>query len=142
MSMADDGNTVKFHYACKLGDGTEFDSSAGRAPVEVTIGAGRAIKGIEQALIGMAAGESKIVTLSAEDAYGVHRPELVQQVERARIPSEVTLEVGGMIQATSPEGQPVNLKVIGLDEQMVTLDANHPLAGKDITFELSVLEVA
>ena len=142
MSKADDGNTVKFHYTCKLVDGTEFDSSAGRAPVEVTIGAGRAIKGIEQALIGMMAGESKTVTLSAADAYGVHRPELVRQVERGRIPPEVSLEVGGMLQATSPEGQPVSLKVVEFDEQMVTLDANHPLAGKDITFELNVLEIA
>ena len=90
----------------------------------------------------MAAGESKTVTLSAEDAYGAHRPELVHQVERTRIPPEVSLEVGGMLQAKSPEGHPVNLTVVELDEQMVTLDANHPLAGKDITFELSVLEIA
>lgn len=141
MSQAVLGNTVKVHYTGTLDDGSQFDSSRGREPLTVTIGKGDLIPGFEQALLGMAEGESKSVTIESGDAYGPHRAELVQEVARAQIPPEMELEVGGAVMVRGPDGQPMRLLIRELTEDAVTLDANHPLAGEDLTFELELVQI-
>ena len=139
MRQATNGDTVRVHYRGTLNDGTEFDSSAGRDPIELTIGSGQVIPGFEAALMGMAEGDVKSVTLEAEDAYGPQIPELVHVVERTRIPPEVQLDIGTVLQAADASGNQVRLLVVELGDDNVTLDANHPLAGKALTFELQLV---
>ncbi|WP_260292969.1 FKBP-type peptidyl-prolyl cis-trans isomerase [Sedimenticola hydrogenitrophicus] len=142
MSTPQPGQTVKVHYTGILDDGTQFDSSAGREPLEFTLGEGQVIPGFEQALAEMKEGESRTVHIPADQAYGEHQPELVQQVDRAQIPAEIELAVGVQLQAQGPEGQVFRLVVTELAESSVTLDGNHPLAGKALTFELELVEIA
>ncbi|MCW8902661.1 MULTISPECIES: peptidylprolyl isomerase [Sedimenticola] len=142
MSTPQPGQTVKVHYTGTLEDGTQFDSSAGRDPLEFTLGEGQVIPGFEQALAEMAVGETKTVQIPADQAYGEHQPELVQEVDRAQIPDEIELAVGVQLQAQGPDGQVFRLVVTELAEASVTLDGNHPLAGKALTFELELVEIA
>jgi FKBP-type peptidyl-prolyl cis-trans isomerase 2 len=142
MSTPQPGQTVKVHYTGILDDGTQFDSSAGREPLEFTLGEGQVIPGFEQALAEMVEGESRTVHIPPDQAYGEHQPELVQQVDRAQIPAEIELAVGVQLQAQGPEGQVFRLVVTELAERSVTLDGNHPLAGKALTFELELVEIA
>jgi FKBP-type peptidyl-prolyl cis-trans isomerase 2 len=142
MSTPQPGQTVKVHYTGILDDGTQFDSSAGREPLEFTLGEGQVIPGFEQALAEMVEGESRTVHIPPDQAYGEHQPELVQQVDRAQIPAEIELAVGVQLQAQGPEGQVFRLVVTELAESSVTLDGNHPLAGKALTFELELVEIA
>ena len=142
MSTPQTGQTVKVHYTGTLEDGTQFDSSAGRDPLEFTLGEGQVIAGFEQALSDMEIGDTKTVNIPAEEAYGPHQPELVQQVAREQIPADIELSIGVQLQAQGPEGQVFRLVVTGLDEANVTLDGNHPLAGKALTFELELVEIA
>lgn len=141
MKQAATGDTVHVHYTGTLDDGTVFDSSKGREPLEVTIGGGLVIPGFDNALQGMAVGETKSVTLPPEEAYGDHHEQLVHSVERERIPAEVTLELGNMLQAADNSGNEIQLRIVGLDDASVTLDANHPLAGQALTFELSLVQI-
>lgn len=141
MTQAKSGDTVRIHYTGKLTDGTRFDSSEGRDPLEFALGAGSIIPGLEQAIIGMAVGDSSTVTIAAEDAYGPRHPEAVQTVERTQIPDHVELAVGGQLQAQAPSGQQLLLTVIELTEETVTLDANHPLAGKDLVFDVELVAI-
>jgi len=140
MRQATAGDTVRVHYTGALADGTEFDSSAERGPIEVTIGSGQVIPGFDDALLGMAEGETKSVTLEAKDAYGEHNPQLVHVVERARIPAEIDLSIGTVVQASDASGNRIPLLVLELDDDSVTFDANHPLAGKALTYELKLIE--
>jgi FKBP-type peptidyl-prolyl cis-trans isomerase 2 len=142
MSEAESGNTVKVHYTGTLTDGTTFDSSTGGDPLEVVLGDGKVIPGFEQAVMGMAVGETKTVTIPAAEAYGVHHADRVHQVEREKIPPDVDLEVGRVLEAVGAEGVTLAVVVAGLTDTMVTLDFNHPLAGKDLTFELELVEIA
>ena len=142
MKQAEVGDTVQVHYKGTLEDGATFDSSEDRDPLEITIGNGQILPGVESALTGMAEGDTKKGTLDAEDAFGVHNPELVQNVERERIPAEIELEVGAMLQATDETGNPLRLVVVAINDNDVTLDANHPLAGKALTFELTLVGFA
>ena len=139
MRQAAMGDTVRVHYVGTLADGTEFDSSAGRDPMELTIGSGQVIPGFENALVGMAEGDTKNVTLEPDDAYGPQVPQLVHVVERARLPAEIELEVGKVLQASDPSGNQIHLHVVELSDEDVTLDANHPLAGMALTFELQLV---
>jgi len=141
MTQAKSGDTVRIHYTGKLTDGTQFDSSEGRDPLEFALGAGSIIPGLEAAIIGMATGDRNTVTIAAEDAYGPHHAEAVQTVERSQIPDHVELSVGGQLQAQAPSGQQLLLTVIELTEETVTLDANHPLAGKDLVFDVELVEI-
>lgn len=142
MSTPQTGQKVKVHYTGTLEDGTRFDSSAGRDPMEFTMGEGKIIPGLEQALSEMSVGETRTVNIPAEQAYGPHQPELVQQVEREQIPADIELSPGVQLQAQGPDGQAFQLVVTELDDRNVTLDANHPLAGKALTFELELVEIA
>ena len=139
MRKAENGDTVRVHYTGTLADGSQFDSSAGRDPLEFTIGGGQVIPGFESALVGMAEGETKSVTLDPEHAYGASEAELVQVVERARMPADIDLDVGSVLQASDPAGNQMRLTVVAFDEDNVTLDANHPLAGKVLTFDLQLV---
>lgn len=140
-TQATAGDTVLFHYTGSLRDGTVFDSSSGRDPLRVTLGRGQVIRGVDEALTGMAPGEEKTVTIAADDAYGPHRPELLHEVQREAIPPEVDLEVGKQLEGRDTSGQRLRLTVVDVAEEKVTLDANHPLAGQDLQFELQLVEI-
>ena len=141
MSQAAAGKTVRFHYTGSLADGTVFDSSIERDPLEVTLGAGQIIPGVDQALTGMAPGDDKKVTLPAEEAYGPHREELIHEVGRERLSPEMKVDVGDRLEGTDASGRRLQLTVVDVNDQAVKLDANHPLAGEDLTFELKLVEV-
>lgn len=138
MRQAALGDTVRVHYTGTLDDGSEFDSSAGRDPIQLTLGQGQVIAGFENAIVGMAEGESKSVQIAAEEAYGLRMPELVHTVERGRIPADIELAVGAELAATNADGQQTRVLVVELSEESVTLDANHPLAGQALTFQLQL----
>ena len=142
MSKAERGNSVAFHYTGSLEDGTVFDSSEGREPLRITVGNGELIRGVDEALEGMAPGEEKTVTIGAEEAYGPRRTELVQQIDRGQIPPHIEVVPGTRLEARDPNGQPIHLTVVEAGDTTVTLDANHPLAGEDLKFELKVVDVA
>ena len=142
MTQATTGNTVKVHYTGTLDDGTQFDSSIGGEPLEVTLGEGQVIPGFEQALEGMAVGDTKSIHIPAAEAYGEYHAEMVQEVDRSNIPPEIELEVGIQLQASGPDGQPFLLMVTELTDTTVTLDGNHPLAGKALNFALEMVEIA
>jgi peptidylprolyl isomerase len=141
MSQAAAGKTVRFHYTGSLADGTVFDSSMERDPLEVTLGAGQIIPGVDRALTGMAPGDDKKVTLPAEEAYGPHREELIHEVGRERLSPEMKVDVGDRLEGTDASGRRLQLTVVDVNDQAVKLDANHPLAGEDLTFELKLVEV-
>lgn len=142
MATAKAGDTVSIHYTGTLEDGSEFDSYAGREPLQFTIGSGRIIPGFEEAVIGMAPGDSKTVTIPSEEAYGPYREEMVQEVTRSSLPPELTPQIGMQLRAATASGQPVTLTVVDMSESAITVDANHPLAGKDLTFDIKLLEIA
>jgi peptidylprolyl isomerase len=142
MAQAKKGDTVKIHYTGKLGDEEVFDSSRDHEPLEFTLGDGKIISGFEDAVVGMVPGESKTVTISPEKAYGSHRKELVADVERSRVPDNLKLEVGKHVQIRQPDGGVIQAKVTSMSDSMVTLDANHPLAGKELTFDIKLVEIA
>ena len=141
MSQAAAGKKVRFHYTGSLADGTVFDSSMERDPLEVTLGAGQIIPGVDRALTGMAPGDDKKVTLPAEEAYGPHREELIHEVGRERLSPEMKVDVGDRLEGTDASGRRLQLTVVDVNDQAVKLDANHPLAGEDLTFELKLVEV-
>ena len=136
MRQATSGDTVRVHYTGTLDDGSEFDSSAGREPIEFTLGSGQVIPGFDNAVTGMATGDTKTVTMQADDAYGQANPDLVQVVDRDRVPPDIDLKVGMLLSAGSQR-----LQVTAFDDDSVTLDANHPLAGKALTFALELVAI-
>ncbi len=139
---ADNGNTVKVHYTGRLEDGTVFDSSEGREPLEVTLGSGSVIPGFEKGLLGMKVDEKKTITIPAEEAYGLHREELTMQVPKTDFPDEITPEVGLQLDMEREDGQNIPVTIVNIENESVTLDANHPLAGKALIFDLTLVEVA
>ena len=141
MTTAKSGDSVNVHYTGTLDAGTTFDSSKGREPLTFTLGSGMVIAGFDDAVTGMAVGETKTVTFPPEEAYGPVQPEMIQQVERSNIPAEIELAVGVQLQAGGPGQQPMIVTVVELDEETVTLDANHALAGKALTFELELVSI-
>jgi len=142
MTQAKDGDKVKVHYTGKLDDGSVFDTSDGRDPLEFTLGEGQIIPGFEAGVRGMQPGDSKTVTVPADQAYGPHREEGVLVVNRAEMPPDLDPELGEQLEVRSQEGQATVVRVTDVSEQTVTLDANHPLAGKDLTFDIELVEIA
>ncbi|RMH00539.1 MAG: peptidylprolyl isomerase [Deltaproteobacteria bacterium] len=138
MSKATQGNTVRVHYKGTLDDGTVFDSSEGIDPIEFTLGEGIVIPGFEQAVLGMSPGESKTIKIPSAEAYGEHRSDLVVKVPRAALPEGV--EVGMRLEAGEP-GNSFEVVVTEIAADSATLDANHPLAGQDLTFDLTLVEI-
>jgi peptidylprolyl isomerase len=141
MSQAKMGDTVKVHYTGTLDDGAVFDTSAEREPLEFTIGSGQVIPGFDIALIDMLPGESKVLTIPAEEAYGERSEELVAEIERERLPEGLELEIGQQLQLGLADGQEAVVMIVDLSDTTVTLDANHPLAGLDLTFEIELVEI-
>ncbi len=141
MSQAKDGDTVKVHYTGTLDDGRQFDSSVGGDPLEFTLGAKQVIAGFEGAVTGMAVGDTKTVSIEAEDAYGNHNPAMVQTVGRDRFPANVEVAVGMQFQASGQDGQPLAVTVVEVTDDQVTVDANHALAGQRLTFALELVEI-
>lgn len=135
MEQAKSGDTVKVHYTGKLDDGTVFDSSRGREPLEFTLGAGQVIPGFEEAVTGMTPGDEKTVTIPSGEAYGPRRDEMVVTVGRDQFPDHIDPQPGQQLQVVQ-EGQTMVVTIQDVSEEGVVLDANHPLAGRDLTFEL------
>ena len=136
-----EGDTVKVHYMGKLDDGTVFDSSEGRDPLQFTVGEGQVVPGFEEAVIGMELGESKTVKIPADKAYGPHDREKVGIIDRSQFPADMELEVGQELTVRPPSGEMITATVIDVSETSVTVDANHHLAGKDLTFEIELVEI-
>lgn len=141
MAQAKHGDTVKVHYTGKLEDGTVFDTSIDRDPLQFTIGKGQMIPGFEQAVLGMNPGESKTIRIPTDEAYGTRREEMVMVVDRNQLPADLNPEVGQQLQNRQPDGQTIVVTVTEVSESSVTVDANHPLAGKDLTFDIQLVEV-
>ncbi len=141
MTQAKSGDTDRIHYTGTLEDGTQFDSSAGRDPLEFALGGGQVIPGFDNAVDGMAVGDSKTVTIPPEEAYGQRHEQLVQQVSRSALPDEIEPAVGMQLQSQSPEGQVMMLVVTEVEEESITVDANHPLAGQALTFDIELVEI-
>jgi len=142
MTQAKSGDTVRIHYTGTLDDGTQFDSSAGRDPLEFALGGGQVIPGFDSAVDGMTVGENKSVTIPPEQAYGERHEQLVQQVPKSALPDDMKPEVGMQLQSQSPDGQVMNLVVTEVEEATITVDANHPLAGQALTFAIELVEIA
>lgn len=138
---AQNGDTVQVHYTGKLEDGTVFDSSAEREPLEFKLGAGEVVPGFDKAVRGMKVGEKKTVTIPAKDAYGTHNNSLIEEVSRQKLPSGFEPEVGSQLQKIHSDGQARIYTITKVTDTTVTLDANHPLAGKDLTFEIELVKI-
>lgn len=134
-------DTVKVHYKGTLTDGVMFDSSEGRDPLEFTIGSGQIIPGFENGVIGMQVEESKTINIPAAEAYGQPKEELIQEVLKSQLPPEINPEVGLQLMSQAPNGQQTPLVVTEVKEDSIMIDANHPLAGKDLTFELTLVSI-
>jgi FKBP-type peptidyl-prolyl cis-trans isomerase 2 len=141
MTEAKQGDTVRVHYTGRLQDGTVFDSSQDREPLEFTIGENKVIPGFEQAVIGMDTGESKTAELEADQAYGQHSEQMVLEIDRDQVPEDVDLEIGGRLQLRRQDGGTAIVTVTNITDSNVTLDGNHPLAGKDLTFDIELVEI-
>ncbi len=141
MTTAKSGDTVRIHYTGTLDDGTEFDSSSGRDPLEFALGGGQVIPGFDKAVDGMTVGENKTVTIPPGEAYGERHDQLVQEVPKSALPDEIDPAVGMHLQSRSPEGQIMNLVVTEVADASITVDGNHPLAGQALTFDIELVEI-
>ena len=135
------GSKVKVHYTGTLDDGTVFDSSETREPLEFTVGEGQVIPGFEDAVRDMNLNDEKTVKINPEQAYGQKMNQLIMQVPRDKFPAELNIEVGGRLVLKSPEGQNIPAVVSEVKKDVVVIDMNHPLAGKELTFKIKVVEV-
>lgn len=142
MTQAKAGDTVKIHYTGTLDDGTQFDSSAGREPLEFELGSGQVIPGFDKAVEGMAVGEEKSVNIEPEDAYGPRHDQMVQEVPKDALPDDLEPEIGMGLQAQGPDGQLINLTVTEVADESITVDGNHPLAGKALNFAIELVDIA
>ncbi|MCR9153627.1 MAG: peptidylprolyl isomerase [Bacteroidetes bacterium] len=141
MSKVTATDTVLVHYTGKLENGEIFDDSTGRDPLEVSLGQGMVIPGFENGLVDMEVNEKKTIHIPAAEAYGEHRPELIQDVPKDQLPAEIKPEVGMQLVSQTPDGQQIPLIVTQVEEQHITVDANAPLAGKDLTFDLELVAI-
>lgn len=141
MALAKNGDTVRVHYTGRLTDGTVFDSSEGNDPLEFTLGTQQVIAGFDNAVLGMDIGAKATVTIPVADAYGPRKPGLVIEVDRSEFPPEITPVIGLNLRMEQPDGSTVNVAVTKVEGDMVTLDANHPLAGEDLVFDIELVEI-
>lgn len=141
MTDAKAGDTVRIHYTGTLSDGSTFDSSEGRDPLEFQLGAGQVIPGFDKAVTGMSVGDEQTVEIPAGEAYGPHDPNGRHAFPRAQVPDDVPLDIGTRLQLSGPQGQPIMVTVVEVTDSEVILDANHPLAGKDLTFQIELVEI-
>lgn len=141
MNQVKENDTVRVHYTGKLKDGQVFDSSLEREPLEFTMGKGQLIPGFEKGLVDMKVNEKKTINIPSEEAYGAPREELVQEVKKSQLPEDIKPEVGMGLVSKSPDGQEMNLVVAEVKDDSIVVDGNHPLAGKDLVFDLEVVEI-
>ena len=140
--MIEKGKKVKIHYTGTLDDGNQFDSSVGQDPLEFEMGAGMVIPGFETGVKDMEVGEKKKIHIPSAEAYGEKRDDMVMDFERSQLPEGLEPEVGMGLQMQGPEGQPLPVQIIAVAEESITIDANHPLAGQNLSFELELVEVS
>ena len=140
-TTAKPGDKVAVHYTGTLADGSVFDTSKDRDPIQFVVGQRRVIAGFDEAVAGMTLGETKTAKVPAEDAYGPHRPELIVEFDRKRIPPNVSADLGQELQVQTTAGEAIPAVVIESSDTTVTLDVNHPLAGKDLTFEIELVDL-
>jgi peptidylprolyl isomerase len=136
------GDTIALHYTGTLDDGSEFDSSRGSKPLSFRVGAGQVIPGFDAAVMGMEVGASKVFTIPAEEAYGPYVEELVQEVPRTDLPEDFEPIIGMQVQAQSDTGEVAVFTITELDDEIVTLDANHELAGETLTFDIKIVSIS
>ena len=141
MSTVQNGATVSFHYTGTLADGSVFDSSKEGEPLVAGMGKQQLIVGLEEAMIGMAKDETKTVTIGPDKAYGGYNEDLLFEYPKAELPEDIEFEIGMQLTCDTEDGQTIPVTVSSLSDENVTLDANHPLSGKDLTFEVTVLEI-
>ena len=141
MAIAKEGDTVRVHYTGKLEDGTVFDTSEDGASLEFKVGSGDLLKAFEQGVIGMSIGEKKTIKIPMEEAYGPRKEEMIFEFDKARAPENFDAEIGQELQMYRADGKPVNITVIAKSEKSYTMDCNHALAGKDLTFDVRLEEI-
>lgn len=142
MSIAKDGDTVKVHYTGTLENGEVFDTSKEKEPLEFTLGQGQLIPGFEKAVVGLNVGDSTTINIPSAEAYGDVREDLIINVPKDQLPGDVEPQVGMQLQVNQPDGQPIPVRVTDVTETELQLDANHPLAGENLTFEIELVNVA
>jgi FKBP-type peptidyl-prolyl cis-trans isomerase 2 len=142
MQQAKSGDTVKVHYSGRLTDGTTFDSSEGRDPLEFKVGNGDVIRGFDEGVTGMSVGEKKTVHIAADEAYGQKDENRIVEFPRANFPPDMEPEVGMQLNMTSGSGQVIPVTIIEVNKEAVILDANHPLAGQDLIFDIELVDIA
>ena len=141
MTQAKSGDTVRIHYTGTLDDGSTFDSSEGRDPLEFTLGSGQVIPGFDVGVTGMTIGDKKTINIPCGEAYGELDPNARQDIPRESVPADIPLEIGTQLQMEGADGQVMMVTVAVVTDEAVTLDANHPLAGKDLTFALELVSI-
>ena len=141
MSTIKDGDTVSVHYTGTLASGEVFDSSIERDPLKFTLGKGQLIPGFEHAIKGLSVGEKATTNIPSLEAYGEHNPEMVIEVPKNQLPPELDAQVGMQLQLNQPDGQAIPVQITQIEGESVTIDANHPLAGKDLNFDIEVVEI-
>lgn len=141
MQQAKKGDVVRVHYTGRLTDGKQFDSSVGRTPLEFTVGAGQMIKGFDAGVVGMAIGEKKVINISPEEGYGPKNPEAIIEFPKEQVPQDMKLEPGMELTLQNQHGHPVPVVVTEVKEDVIILDANHSLAGKDLVFDVELVEI-
>ena len=139
--QAKNGDNVKVHYTGKLISGEQFDSSAGREPLEFTVGAGQMIKGFDLAILGMIVGDKKTINIAAEDAYGERSDEAIIEFPKENVPADMILVPGQQLTLSNQHGQPVPVVVVEVKDDIIILDANHFLAGKELVFDIELVEI-
>lgn len=139
--QAKNGDLVKVHYTGKLINGEQFDSSAGREPLEFTVGADQMIKGFDAAIQGMSVGDKKTINIIAEDAYGPRSEDAIIEFPKENVPPEMILEAGMPLTLTNQQGQPVQAIVLEIKEDIIVMDANHALAGEELIFDIELVEI-
>jgi FKBP-type peptidyl-prolyl cis-trans isomerase 2 len=141
MQAVKNGDTVRVHYHGRLTNGTTFDSSEGRDPLEFTVGAGNVIKGFDNGVVDMTVGEKRTLNIPVEEAYGPKNDELVMEFPKDNIPADLNPQVGMDLQMSNPQGQVFPVKVAAIGDNSITLDANHPLAGENLVFDIELVEI-
>jgi peptidylprolyl isomerase len=141
MQQAQNGDKVKVHYHGKLRSGETFDSSNGREPLEFTLGTGQVIKGFDDGVVGMQVGDKKTVEIAVGDAYGEKSQEMVVEFPKNQFPPDMNPEVGQQLMMSNGSGQSFPVTVVEVKEESVLLDANHPLAGQDLIFDIELVEI-
>jgi peptidylprolyl isomerase len=141
MQQVKSGDKVKVHYHGKLTSGETFDSSAGRQPLEFEVGSGMVIRGFDEGVTGMKVGEKKTIKIPADQAYGIKNPDMLMDFPRDRFPAEMKVELGMQLVMSDPSGQQFQVKVSEIKDEIIVLDANHPLAGEELIFDLELVEI-